>query len=162
MVAGKVNFTNSARDLEEFIAPSRILKELEGEEDWAYRYVEPVAGENARMRDEDTRARLLTERDALYEEYEQRTVEWIAEPDAARRQALAQDRNDVARRLDEQYWVLDPYIRARSLYDRIGVIKPGGAVDYDPTAEAPAAVNGTATTAAAAPTPADPSADDLD
>ena len=188
MVASKVNFTNSARDLEAFIAPSRILKELEGEEDWAYRYVEPREGENARMRaaekDGDSseagqeRARLLAEREALYEEYERRTAEWIAEPDAERRRAVARDRDDIARRLHAQYWALDPYIRARSLYDRIGVIKPGGDVDYYPSAEAQAqaaaeaakapAANGSAAApapvaapAATAP-PVDTSADDLD
>ena len=162
VVASKVNFTNSARDLEAFIARPRILRELEGEEDWTYRYVEPREGENAPMQDATTREQLLADRERLYDEYERRTADWIAEPDAARRAAIIKDRDDLARQLHDQYWRLDPYIRARSFYDRVGVIKPGGRVDpYPNEAEAeapPPAVNGTATTAP----PVDTSADDLD
>ena len=176
-MAGKVNFTNSARDLEAFIARPRILRELEGEEDWAYRYVEPAAGENAAMRDAAARDALAAERERLYDEYERRTADWIAEPDPARRAALARDRDDIAAKLHAQYWRLDPYIRARSFYDRVGVIKPGGRVDPYPDeakAEAEAetevpAVNGAATpapaptaTATATAPPVDTSADDLD
>lgn len=160
VVASKVNFTNNAKDLEEFIEPHKILKELEGGEDWAYRYVEPVPGENAQMEDTATRDRLLQEREALYEEYEQRTVEWINEADAEKRAAVQAARNAVAKQLDDQYWVVDPYIRARSLYDRVGVIKPGGAVDYYPSSPTPSKPTATNGTSAAAP--GDTSADDVD
>lgn len=142
MVASKVNFTNNAKDLEEFIARDKVMKELEGDEDWAYQYVEPVPGENEAMKDTATRDRLVREREALYEEYEQKTVEWINAEAEEQRAVLLAARNAVARKLHVQYWQLDPYIRARSLYDRLGIIKPGGEVEYYPSS-APATTNGT-------------------
>ncbi|KAK7744341.1 phosphatidylinositol transfer protein csr1 [Diatrype stigma] len=160
VVASKVNFTNNAKDLEQFIAPERIMRELDGGEDWAYQYVEPVDGENAAMADTAARDALLREREALYEEYEQRTVDWIGSEEADKRAAAQAARNEVARKLDTQYWRLDPYVRARSLYDRVGIIKPGGVVDYYPSTNGPAAAAATNGTAAA--TTADTSADDVD
>jgi len=32
--------------------------------------------------------------------------------------------------LREDYWHLDPYIRARSYYDRVGMINPGGKLQF--------------------------------
>ncbi|KAI0389018.1 CRAL/TRIO domain-containing protein [Xylariaceae sp. FL0594] len=142
VVASKVHFTNNVKDLEEFIALDRIPDEMEGTSGWSYRYVEPVPGENDRMKDTETRAKLIREREALYEEYENKTIEWIQEGDATKRTTVNSERNAIAKRLKEQYWRLDPYIRSRSLYDRIGVIKPGGELDYYPAWEAPAAPSG--------------------
>ncbi|RYO77187.1 hypothetical protein DL764_010235 [Monosporascus ibericus] len=156
VVASKVNFTNNFKDLEEFIAANRIPKDLDGEEDWTYRYVEPAAGENDRMKDAAARDRLLKEREGLYAEYEQNTVAWINEADAENRASIQSSRNQVAKKLRDQYWQLDPYIRARSLYDRLGVIKPGGVIDYYPSTSTPAPeVNG-------AVAPGQTSSDDVD
>ncbi|RYP73430.1 hypothetical protein DL771_003602 [Monosporascus sp. 5C6A] len=156
VVASKVNFTNNFKDLEEFIAANRIPKDLDGEEDWTYRYVEPAAGENDRMKDAAARDRLLQEREGLYAEYEQKTVAWISEADAEKRTSIQSSRNQVAKKLRDQYWQLDPYIRARSLYDRLGVIRPGGEIDYYPSTSTPApAVNGAAA-------PGQTSSDDVD
>ncbi|RYP40367.1 hypothetical protein DL768_010638 [Monosporascus sp. mg162] len=156
VVASKVNFTNGFKDLEEFIAANRMPKDLDGEEDWTYRYVEPAAGENDRMKDTATRDRLLQEREGLYAEYEQKTVAWINEADAEKRASIQASRNQVAKELRDQYWQLDPYIRARSLYDRLGVIKPGGVIDYYPSTSTSAP----ATNGAAAPGQTSP--DDVD
>jgi len=155
VVASKVHFTNNVKDLEEFIALDRIPDEMEGTSGWTYRYIEPVPGENDRMKDTKSRDKLLREREALYEEYENKTTEWIHEEDATRRTAVNSERSAIAKKLKEQYWRLDPYIRSRSLYDRIGVIKPGGELDYYPAWEAPAALNGTSA-------PVETSPDDLD
>jgi CRAL/TRIO domain len=45
---------------------------------------------------------------------------------------LAAQRDRLATALTADYWALDPYVRARSLYDRLGVIGPGGVVDFYP------------------------------
>lgn len=131
--------------MSEFIPKERIAKEMEGDDPWEYQYVEPVAGENATLKDTATRDRLLAERETLYEEYEAKTLAWVREADAAKRDALRAERNDVAKKLKEGYWRLDPYVRARSLYDRVGVIKSNGAIDYYPEKSRPAATTGTAT-----------------
>lgn len=36
----------------------------------------------------------------------------------------------MAGRLREGYWILDRYVRARSLYDRVGVLGEGGVADW--------------------------------
>ncbi len=42
-------------------------------------------------------------------------------------------RDEVIKSLSANYWKLDPYVRARSLLDRTGVIKEGGKIDFYPT-----------------------------
>jgi len=104
---------------------------MEGDEDWKYSYVESVPGENDIMKDTATRDTLLAAREELYQEYENATLEWIRSPQSAEIKAK---RNDIAAKLKQGYWVLDPYIRARSFYDRVGILQPGGKVDFYPTA----------------------------
>ena len=130
-MANKVHFTNSVKDMEAFIAAAQIPKSLDGQEDWTYAYVEPTEGENARMLDTATRDALLAEREAIVKQYEDATREWIANP-GAYAASLKAKRDAIAARLREDYWKLDPYVRARSWYDRIGVLKEGGAIDYYP------------------------------
>ncbi|KAI1646911.1 CRAL/TRIO domain-containing protein [Daldinia loculata] len=154
VVAGKVHFTNTVKDLEEFVAKERLPDELEGTSGYTYKYVEPVPGENAKMKDLETKEKLLQEREALYEDYESKTIEWINETDATKRAAIYSERNTIAKSLREQYWHLDPYIRSRSFFDRIGVIKPDGSLDYYPSK----ITNGTTATLVAVET----SADDVD
>ncbi|KAH9904570.1 CRAL/TRIO domain-containing protein [Xylariomycetidae sp. FL2044] len=158
VVASKVVFTNSLQDLEEHIDPQHLPVDLDGKSGWEYKYVEPIPGENDKMKDTATKEKLLEERSALYEEYEAKTVEWINESDAQKRTAIHTQRNEVAKKLREQYYRLDPYIRARSLYDRVGILKPDGKIDYyaswEPVTEKS---NGTS-----APAGVDTSADDVD
>ncbi|KAI1275019.1 CRAL-TRIO domain-containing protein [Xylaria sp. FL0933] len=159
VVAGKIHFTNNVEDLEEFIDRDKIPDEMEGTSGWAYEYIEPIPGENVKMNDTATRDKLIQEREGLYEEFENKTIEWIHEDDAAKRAAIKSQRGAIAQKLREQYWRLDPYIRSRTLYDRIGVIKPGGKLDYYASWEAVTTANGTSTTAATA---AETTPDDLD
>ncbi|KAI1635783.1 CRAL-TRIO domain-containing protein [Biscogniauxia mediterranea] len=142
VVASKVNFTNNLQDLEQFIEAEGIPDDMEGKSGWTYTYVEPVPGENEKMKDTAARDALLQERDQLYDEYENRTLEWISEADAAKRAEINVRRNETAKKLRESYWRLDPYIRARSLYDRTGVIKPDGTLDYYPERKKTATTNG--------------------
>ena len=51
VVAAKIHFTKNRQDLENFIHPSQIMKELEGDEDWEYKYVEVPENENPKMAD---------------------------------------------------------------------------------------------------------------
>ncbi|KAI1371919.1 phosphatidylinositol transfer protein CSR1 [Hypoxylon crocopeplum] len=158
VVASKVHFTNNIKDLDEFIPIEKIPTDLEGTSGYSYKYMEPVPGENAKMKDIETREKLLQERETLVEEYEGKTIEWANEADATKRVALHLERDTVAKKLREQYWRLDPYLRSRSYYDRIGVIKGDGKLDYYPSKIAPATTNGTAAALAAGET----STDDVD
>ncbi|KAI0178273.1 phosphatidylinositol transfer protein CSR1 [Pestalotiopsis sp. NC0098] len=158
VVASKIHFTNNLKDMSEFVTASRVPKELDGEDSWEYQYVEPTIGENAKLKDTATRDRLLEERDVLYDEYEQATLHWLREKDAAKRTAVQAERSEIARKLKEGYWTLDPFVRSRSLYDRVGILNEGGRLDYYSWNKSPAA--GVATTSA--PALVETAADDVD
>ncbi|KAL2210634.1 CRAL/TRIO domain-containing protein [Sarocladium strictum] len=130
VVASKVHFTNNKNDMSEFIAPSQILKELGGDEDWEYKYVEPVAGENVKMKDVETRDRLVKAREELVKEFEAETLKWIKTPEGEEGKKIKARRDELAAKLKVDYWNLDPYVRARSLYDRTGALKSDGNVDW--------------------------------
>ncbi|KAI1056302.1 hypothetical protein LB507_002166 [Fusarium sp. FIESC RH6] len=130
VVAAKVHFTNNRSELEEFISRDHLIKELEGDEDWEYKYVEPIPGENDKMKDTQTRDRMLAEREELVKKFEQTTREWIRQPEGEQGKQLKAEREKIAKLLREDYWRLDPYIRARTLYDRQGAIQTGGKTDW--------------------------------
>ena len=114
------------------------MKELEGDENWEYAYAEIKEGENAMMEDTETRDKLIAERQALAKEIQDVTIEWIRasykkETDAVK--AAKDERDGLIEKLREQYWVLDPYIRTRSLYDRLNIIKGGGKIEFYPETE---------------------------
>ncbi len=73
-----------------------------------------------------TRDKLLAARELLYKEYEDATLQWMQNHEGEQGQAIKVRRNEIAGRLREDYWKVDPYIRARSLYDRARVLGPGG------------------------------------
>jgi len=135
VVANKVHFTNNVREMDEFIAVKQLPKELDGEENWEYKFVEPVPGENDKMKDTVTRDRLLAAREILVKEFEDATIEWIQHPDGEKAGDIKARRAGLAEQLREDYWAVDPYLRARSLYDRTGVLQPGGKIDFYPEAK---------------------------
>jgi len=129
-----VHFTNNLKEMEEFIPANHVLKELDGQEDWDYTYAEPIPGENDKMKDTATRDNLLRTRELLYRDFEEATLEWIKDHGDEHGPTTRAKRDSIARQLREDYWKVDPYIRARSLYDRTRVLLPGGKVDYYPSA----------------------------
>jgi len=144
VVAAKVHFTNNVKEMSEFIEPSRILKELDGQDEWDYKYVEPIDGENDKMRDTATRDALVSGREDLIHEYEETTLQWIKEAGTDKEPAIKARRNELARKLRDDYWKLDPYIRAKCFLDRTGVIQEGGEINmYPKGAVASQAINGT-------------------
>ncbi|CAG8402386.1 unnamed protein product [Penicillium salamii] len=137
VVAAKVHFTKNRQDLEKFIHPNQIMKELEGDEDWEYKYVEVGENENPKMADKETRDTLVAERQQLAKEIQDVTIEWIRasfKKQTAAASAAEEKRNELVEKLRSQYWVLDPYVRARSLYDRLNIVQGGGKIDFYPDA----------------------------
>ncbi|KAF2433798.1 hypothetical protein EJ08DRAFT_647091 [Tothia fuscella] len=132
VVAAKVHFTNNLSDLEDLIPQGEIIKELGGTNPWSYKYPEPVPGENAPMKDTLSKQRLEGERADLSRKYESVILDWIATADATTSApssssspvAIHSKRDEVAAELRKNYWKLDPFVRARSLYDRNGELKP--------------------------------------
>jgi hypothetical protein len=128
VVASKINFCSNVDELSAFIPKSQISKELGGDEDWEYQYVEPKQGENDTMEDIETRNKIEAERTQLVQQYQAETVAW------AKGEQKAEDRATLRQKLLQNYWQLDPYVRARTLYDRIGIIGHAGKMDFYPTA----------------------------
>ena len=122
-IASKIHFTNTAKDLEEFIEPGLILREWGGENPWEYRYIEPQPGENSAMEDMESRRRIEAQRLEWTQTYEETVLEWINDENwLEKRDEFRSRRDKIAQQLYDNYWELDPHIRARSLYDRIGLI----------------------------------------
>ncbi|PWY94425.1 CRAL/TRIO domain protein [Aspergillus sclerotioniger CBS 115572] len=136
VVASKIQFTKNVQDLEKFIPKDRIMKELDGDEDWAYQYVEPQPDENKLQEDTAKRDELVAERQQLAQELQDVTIEWISsakKKDESTAKAVVDKRKGLIERLRAQYWELDPYARATSLYDRLDVIQGGGKIEFYPT-----------------------------
>jgi hypothetical protein len=82
VVAGKVHFAKNVDELEKYIPKSQIITELGGDDKWAYEYVEPRDGENAKMQDTAARDALQSDRSELVNKYEDIVTRWVkdAEP----------------------------------------------------------------------------------
>ncbi|KAJ5126465.1 hypothetical protein N7448_007244 [Penicillium atrosanguineum] len=134
-IAAKVQFTNSAADLEKFIARDQLLEEVGGAEKWKYEYIEPKENENAIMEDTTTRDALVSERQQIGEEFLAATSEWneaTKSNDKSKIQSAESQRAYLAERLRVNHWKLDPYARARLCLDRMGVIQKDGKIDFYP------------------------------
>jgi len=135
VVAGKVHFVKTVDDLQKFVPMDQIPTELGGAEKWAYAYPEPVEGENAKMTEEGPKTKLLEERSALVGRYQRTILEWVLEGEKEKGlEERRRERDEAAEALRANYWALDPYVRAKTLYDRAGTIGEGGKVDYYPKA----------------------------
>lgn len=130
VVASKVHFCSDESELSAYIPKSRILKELGGDEDWRYEYSDPDEGRDAPIQDATTRGKIEGERKGLVERFEADTVGW-----AKGEGAKSAEREGGKQKLRENYWRLDPYIRARGLCDRVGMIGPGDRLDFYPSRE---------------------------
>ena len=124
------------KELEHYIPHDHIIKELGGSENWEYKYVEPTADENVRLKDHSTRDKLIESREGTVLEFQQLTHDWIAAGLAGEGTAEIKSKRDaLAKSLKQGYWELDPYVRAKSYYDRTAMIQPGGKIDFYPPPE---------------------------
>ncbi|KAJ5107389.1 hypothetical protein N7456_004064 [Penicillium angulare] len=135
VVASKVHFTRSVNDLDKFIPRDQIPKEIGGDKEWKYSYPEPQEKENHLMEDTETRDSLLYERLMIGLRMVAATAAWISattyadeKEDAARVLELKARRNAIIEEFRVNYWKLDPYMRARCLLDRDGILRPDGIV----------------------------------
>ncbi|CUS10391.1 unnamed protein product [Tuber aestivum] len=138
VVASKIHFTKTTEDMEAFIPRENIPKELGGSEDWTYTYVEPIADENAPLEDGARRNALQSARGDQIRGYETATRAWITGGEAG--ENAAAERKAIAKKLATGYWEMDRYLRARTVYDRTGVLSPNGKVDFYDYRKKPGAV----------------------
>ncbi|KAF4119941.1 SEC14 [Geosmithia morbida] len=133
VIASKIHFTRGNGDIERFIANDRRQKSYGGDDTWEYKYVEPVKGENALMEDTVKRDEIQAEREALAIQYEKETIQWMAfDPDSKQGKNCNTRRMEIATKLRDNYWSLDPYVRARTYFDRIGAVENKKVLNFDP------------------------------
>ncbi|KAL3461812.1 CRAL-TRIO domain-containing protein [Aspergillus heterothallicus] len=139
VVASKVQFTKNINDLDKYIPREKIPKELGGDQEFTYKYIEPVADENASMADKAAGDSAMVERMMTGLSFVAATAAWISASAAAKKGSateeeqkkhLAERRDEVIERFRQSYWKLDPYVRARALIDRRGAIKDGVVHDF--------------------------------
>ncbi|KAJ8125772.1 hypothetical protein O1611_g7868 [Lasiodiplodia mahajangana] len=124
VIASKINFTRSSADLLRFISEENLQTCFGGNDAWEYEYVEPVEGENAKLDDEEKKAEIEREREKLIREFELETIEWASLPtDRSSGEEKPSRRIEIVDQLSENYWRLDPYIRARTYFHRIGMAR---------------------------------------
>lgn len=136
VVASKVHFTRNLDELAEFVALDHIPHEEGGKDPWTYNYVGPVSGENAKMDNDDFREKLMEGRRKVVREYEAVTQHWMHSTGSSE---VVERRKALTEELRAGYWELDPYVRARTFYDRTGMIRFGGGVQFYPPTETQAA-----------------------
>lgn len=135
VVAAKVHFTNTVEDLEQFIDRSRILRDHGGDDDTTFEYIEAQPGENDIMKDTAKREEVLGRHKALAQELQDATQHWIEaanKKDEAGVESWKVKREELAQRYSKGYWEIDPFVRARSVYDRNGVIMGDGKIKFYP------------------------------
>lgn len=134
VVASKVHFTDDVTQLSEFVDKTHIPKEMGGDEDWSYSYIEPAPNENAEMdaaRKDGRLAKVEAERKGIVKEFEESTLQWCRGEGGS---DIVKRRRDLIERMKRNYWQMDPFVRAKTLYDRQGVIGRDGKVDMYPAA----------------------------
>ncbi|KAI0458198.1 CRAL/TRIO domain-containing protein [Xylaria acuta] len=122
VIASKINFTRKPTDLLQFISEENLQTSFGGKDTWEYEYIEPAKGENARLEEAEKRTEIQRERNGLVGEFELETIEWARLPiDSPAEKQSASRRTEVAHQLSGNYWKLDPYIRARTYFHRLGI-----------------------------------------
>ena len=133
VVAAKVHFTDDVKALSEFVDRNHIPQELGGDEDFDYHYIEPQPGENDELeagRKDGRLSKLQDERKRLVDEFEKSTMEWCRGEGG---EGVVKRRKELTEQLKQNYWRMDPFVRARTLYDRQGVIGKDGSVNMYPS-----------------------------
>ncbi|KAF8938803.1 CRAL-TRIO domain-containing protein [Dissophora ornata] len=135
IIRAKVKFTNSRKDLEEYVAPDQLMKNkaFEGEDEVPYRYVEPVQDENRLiLEDSEAKQRALAKRKEMELTFERLTEIWQGQKQLSSSTAVIQERNEVGMKMAEVWWATEPYTRARTVYHRLGTIQSPVAVQTTP------------------------------
>jgi hypothetical protein len=110
----------------QFINSKHLEKDFGGTSNWSYRFEEPIAGENKKMEDLETRTKRMNQFVDIAEKLEELTKKWIDGDSSA-----GQERRDVVlKELDIRRLDLDPYIRGRTSFDKNGTVSGDGQVTW--------------------------------
>lgn len=131
VVASKVQFLSSLKQLSEFIPIGNIPKYMGGESDWEAKWIEPEAPKVFGPEDVSKRDSLKSDREQLLTSHIDTTRVWAAETLTNKPSSTETmiKRRQLAQQLRTNYWQLDPFVRGRVLLDRAGTLQAGGKVD---------------------------------
>ncbi|KAF9114312.1 hypothetical protein BGX27_011213 [Mortierella sp. AM989] len=126
-IRAKIKFTHNHHDLVEFIERDQLMhnKAYNGLDETPYEYVPPVPDENKLLHeDSEAKQRALAKRKELELTFERLTEIWQGQKQLSSNAAVIQERHEVGKRMGEVWWATSPYTRAKTVYHRIGAIKP--------------------------------------
>ncbi|CCH62942.1 hypothetical protein TBLA_0I02860 [Henningerozyma blattae CBS 6284] len=123
VVAAKVNFSYSLKDLNKFIPTEQLPKYLGGELDYDLdRYTPPDGTYDIHLNDKEKRTILLDQWRVLIAEFIKITKEWILSENQSENKKLWLQKYDLSQKLRAKYIEMDPYLRTRSSYDIDGLL----------------------------------------
>jgi hypothetical protein len=123
VVAAKIVFTKSTKDLEKYITRDNIPKSLGGDDDFDAVFIPPNPEDDILLEDTETRDKHLKEREEIRDRFIKTTVAWIEADSVEQSKKYKAEKELIGRELSENYVKLDPYIRSRNVYDRWGLLK---------------------------------------
>ncbi|ORX76711.1 CRAL/TRIO domain-containing protein [Basidiobolus meristosporus CBS 931.73] len=126
VVASKVQFLDKYEDLQKFIEPSMLLKQFGGQNPYEFKFVPPQPGENDIMNDTEAKNLAYEQWWKSVDQFEKITATRLASPSPE----VEQQREAAAKQLRADYFKLDPYIRARTVYHRVGILHNDGSVHW--------------------------------
>ena len=92
---------------------------------YEFKYIKPQPDENSIMKDEIKREELIKEYYDIADKFIELTQKWIEEKNDTE-SSLFDERKTLSEDIDKVYAKLDPYIRSRTFYHRIGVLSDNG------------------------------------
>ncbi|KAI0464254.1 hypothetical protein LJB42_001860 [Komagataella kurtzmanii] len=122
VVASKIHFTKNFTELAEYIEPKHIPASLGGGDDYEWEYLEPNDKDNGVIGDEATKQKMLAQREQIVEKFLETTIKWVESTTQDESRRYLQEKIALGKKLAQNYIEIDPYIRSRSIYDRLGWI----------------------------------------
>ena len=126
----KITFTSNVRELAAKIGDSEAEKVLTTQMQYIPRPVDEVFKDESKdlsSASEEYKAALASWTQQIIE-FEESTREWARPPASdtplEHSQSVESKRAEIAWRLSETYWRIDPFIRPKSYYDRAGLLPP--------------------------------------
>ena len=117
VVRKKIIFLKKPKQLLAYIDADQLVDKLGGSSGFKFHYTRGERNvDDARLDDVDTRNKLMEEIWETRDLFEEATRTWASMKECPERAALAG-------KLMQQWIKLDPYVRARSWYDRYGVVR---------------------------------------
>lgn len=125
VVVDKVKFVSS-KELVDYIDPSQLPESLGGALKSKITFIPPNQEENIKMADTEGRYAAEAIFNKAVETFEAESRKWTSSASVV----STPERDEAAKKLRAAYAELDPFIRARTIYHRLGVIQGPNDVDW--------------------------------